>query len=168
MCRLGLESDFVKVLDFGLVKPQKEVKRTESQLTAAGLLLGTPGYLSPETALGNPADARSDLYSLGCVAYWLLSGKMPFERETPMSMVLAHIQTPPERPSTRANQPIPPPLEDLVMRCLEKDPARRPQSAKEVYDLLGACESQTEWTAEDAAQWWRSNPPPPSGSTSSE
>ena len=167
VCRLGLESDFVKVLDFGLVKPQKEAKRTESQLTADGLLLGTPGYMSPEMALGKPADPRSDLYSLGCVAYWLLSGKMLFERETALSMVLAHTQTAPDRLSKRANQPIPLPLENLVLRCLEKDPARRPQSAKEVYDLLGACDARTEWTAEDAAQWWRSNSPP-SGATYSE
>jgi serine/threonine-protein kinase len=115
--------------------------------------------MSPEMALGKPADPRSDLYSLGCVAYWLLSGKMLFERETALSMVLAHTQTAPDRLSKRANQPIPLPLENLVLRCLEKDPARRPQSAKEVYDLLGACDARTEWTAEDAAQWWRSNPP---------
>lgn len=156
LCRLGLEYDFVKVLDFGLVKPQKE-NRAPSELTGEGLLPGTPGYMSPEMALGNPADWRTDIYALGCVAYWLLCGKMVFERETPMSLALAHVQLLPDRPSARAGQPIPTSLDDLIMRCLEKDPVRRPQTAQEVYDLLGECKALTEWTGEDAARWWRAN-----------
>jgi len=157
LCCLGLEYDFVKVLDFGLVKPRQDVNRTQSQLSADGLLPGTPGYMAPEMALGNPTDPRTDIYALGCVAYWLLCGKMVFERETPMSMALAHLQVLPDRPSDRASQPIPTALDDLILQCLEKDPARRPQSAKDVYDLLGGCEVLPEWTAEDASTWWRAN-----------
>ena len=160
LCRLGLEYDFVKVLDFGLVKPHQQ-NRTQTELTGDGLLPGTPGYMSPEMALGNRADWRTDIYALGCVAYWLLSGRTVFEGETPMSLALAHIQLPPQPPSTYSSQPIPTSLDDLIMRCLEKAPSRRPQTAQEVYDLLGNCNPSTTWTAEDAAKWWRTNFDPP-------
>ena len=163
VCRLGLEHDFVKVLDFGLVKPNSNTKSTNSkstltELTADGQLPGTPGYMAHEMALGNPTDARTDIYALGCVAYWLLCGQLVFERETPMGLALAHVQVLPDRPSARASQPIPTPLDNLIMQCLEKEPVRRPQSANEVYDLLGGCEALPEWTAEHAAAWWRANP----------
>jgi eukaryotic-like serine/threonine-protein kinase len=125
---LGLKKDFVKVLDFGLVKAVSGEKNDGHSLeTAAGLTPGTPSYMAPETALGETVDGRADIYALGCVAYWLLTGKRVFEADTPLQLVAKHIRSEPVPPSQRvAGLIIPARLEELVLQCLAKNPADRP------------------------------------------
>jgi serine/threonine-protein kinase len=155
LCRRGLEPDFVKVLDFGLVK--RRDARAEVQLTAAETLLGTPAYMPPEMALGeSDIDARADLYALGCVGYWLLTGRLVFPGDNAMKMLMAHIRTAPDAPSRHAPHPIAPALEALLLRCLQKRPADRPQSAQELGQLLGALGLDDEWSRADAEAWWAS------------
>jgi serine/threonine-protein kinase len=154
--RLGLAYDFIKVLDFGLVKSDGASDETQTRLTIEGIATGTPGYMAPEVALGKPADARSDLYALGCVAYWLLTGELVFDAETAMATALAHVQAPPVPPSQRTVMRIPEELERVVLQCLEKDPLKRPQSARELRRLLAGCGSGR-WTPDDAECWWRVN-----------
>jgi serine/threonine-protein kinase len=153
VCRYGLDDDFVKVLDFGLVKAVAGEPGTE--LTATGMLTGTPSFMSPEIALGKrEVDGRSDLYSLGCVGYWLLTGETVFGRGTPMEVIHDHAKTPPPRLSTKASQPVPVGLEDVLMSCLAKDPSDRPDSALELDRRLGDLGLETEWTTEHARRWW--------------
>jgi tRNA A-37 threonylcarbamoyl transferase component Bud32 len=155
LCRLGLECDFVKVLDFGIVKTHPESSAQNTQLTQEGIATGTPGYMAPEVALGKGAiDGRADIYSLGCVGYWLLTGHPVFSEESPLATVLAHVQDPPVPPSERAEIAIPARLERIIMACLEKNPERRPQGARELDALLAECETGKTWTAEMAEQWW--------------
>jgi serine/threonine-protein kinase len=114
LCQVALTHDFVKVLDFGLAK--SVVRDDISQLTVEGVATGTPGYIAPEVALGQATiDARADLYALGCVAYFLLTGTLVFQDANPVSMALKHVQATPEPPSRRTELPIPPELERLVM-----------------------------------------------------
>jgi serine/threonine-protein kinase len=155
---LGGEFDFLKVLDFGLVKRLDET--AGPLVTAENILTGTPAYLSPEGATGSRSvDYRSDLYSLGCVAYWLLTGKLVFPEETPMAMVLAHVRTPPIPPSQRTELPIPPELDALVLDLLAKDPAARPRSAIELARRLADVRFDEGWTQERAERWWRAHLP---------
>ncbi len=159
-CRLGIQFDFIKVLDFGLVKMDRSSSAQETQLTREGLTTGTPAYLSPEVALGQGAvDARTDLYSLGCVAYWLVTGQLVFEGQTPMQVVLDHIQTAPVPPTQRTELEIPSALEQIILSCLEKKPEKRPQTALELAERLAACEIREPWTKEDAQRWWALNKP---------
>jgi eukaryotic-like serine/threonine-protein kinase len=155
--RMGLEFDFVKVLDFGLVKLDGD--RSETQLTQQGVTTGTPAYLAPESGLDSTkADPRSDIYSLGCVAYWLLTNELVFDEPSSVGTVLAHVNDEPDPPSRKTNMPIPADLEAVIMKCLEKKPEDRPQSAEELDRLLAACEGEP-WTAEDARRWWEANLP---------
>jgi serine/threonine-protein kinase len=157
ICKLALTHDFVKVLDFGLAKCA--ACEEASQLTEAGATTGTPGYIAPEVALGEPAiDGRADIYALGCVAYFLLTGTLVFPDANPMSMALKHVQAPPDPLSSRTEVPIPADLERIVMRCLEKPPASRPASAREVAQLVRRC-SLPPWTEDDAAAWWERHLP---------
>ena len=156
LCRLGLDCDVVKVLDFGLAKSVGGEE--DAQLTADGTLTGTPAYLPPERAAGGPGDARSDIYALGCVAWWMLAGRTVFTGE-PMAMVLDHVRTAPERPSVVSGQPVPERLEELVMACLEKAPGRRPSGAVELRRRLGELPLPDPWTAERAEAWWREKLP---------
>ncbi|MBA3319558.1 MAG: serine/threonine protein kinase, partial [Gemmatimonadales bacterium] len=126
--KLGLHEDFVKVLDFGLVR--SIAGPSEESLTgAAGMTPGTPAYMAPEMAQERTVDGRADLYSLGCVAYYLLTGLLVFEGETPLQTILKHLQQPPEPPSRRTGHTIPAELETLVLACLAKRPGDRPASA---------------------------------------
>jgi len=153
ICRLGRECDFVKVLDFGLVK--SEVPSTaEPGLTAPNIVAGTPAYLSPETALGEAVDHRTDVYSCGCVAYWMLTGRQVFQAQNAMQMIAHHIQTPPDPPSRYSAYPIPSALDELVLACLAKRPSDRPASAVELGDRLGLCDVTSHWTRDDARRWW--------------
>jgi eukaryotic-like serine/threonine-protein kinase len=161
--RAGTTFDFVKVLDFGLVKLDT-ARRAEddavAKLSTEGSTSGTPAFMAPEVVLGDAVtDHRVDLYALGCVAYWLLTGKMVFEGNA-MQAMLHHAHTPPQRPSLRVEWPIPAPLEDLLMECLEKDPTRRPPSAEVVSTRLKAIPLTSAWTAERAEQWWATHRPP--------
>jgi DNA-binding NtrC family response regulator len=155
LCRLGLDVDVVKLLDFGLVKSLNE---DGTQLTAAGTLTGTPAYMPPERVLGVTADERSDIYSLGCVAYWMLTGKAVFTGE-PMAVMIHHARTPPKPPSTIAPFPVPERLEQIVLACLEKTPEKRPSSALDLRNQLGEVTMTTAWTDERAEQWWREHLP---------
>jgi serine/threonine-protein kinase len=155
VCRLGLDFDVVKVLDFGLVKSLDE---SATQLTAAGTLTGTPAYMPPERVLGHTADERSDLYSLGCVAYWLLTGRPLFTGE-PMAVMIHHAKTAPKPPSAVSDSPIPAYLEQIVLACLEKAPEKRPVSALDLWQRLGEVAFRTPWTPERAEQWWREHLP---------
>jgi hypothetical protein len=155
MCRLGPDDDFVKVLDFGLVK-HVEASSGRSMLTIEGVTAGTPGFMAPEIALGKPGvDGRADLYSLGCVAYYLLTGQPVFKGDTPVATVLAHVQTPPPPPSARAEFPIPPSLDAAILACLAKEPSDRPASAwvldRRLADAVAAADA---WTPEAARTWW--------------
>jgi serine/threonine protein kinase len=154
-CRYSREYDFVKVLDFGLVSLRREVDDGRNPtLTAQGVFGGTPTYLAPEVAEGQLADGRADLYALGCVAYWLLTGRTVFEGESPLAIMLAHVRERPVPPSRISELGIPPALDDLVLACLEKDPANRPASADELRIRLESCPTVDVWTQEQARQWW--------------
>jgi serine/threonine-protein kinase len=159
-CHLGPDFDFVKVLDFGLVKPGDVSHLTE--LTSDGLMTGTPSYMAPEMALARPdADGRADLYALGCVAYWLLTGTQVFEADTAMATLLKHVHEPPVPPSHRTQNPIPAALESVVLACLAKEPAGRPASADVLSAMLGQAVAGIEnpWTAADARRWWQQHQP---------
>ena len=151
-CRLGLEVDFVKVLDFGLVR--QEGPAQDTGLSAPGTVVGTPAFLAPEVALGAPADRRADLYSLGCVAYWLLTGRFVFADATPVEMVIRHVNEAPEPPSRRAELPLSPELDAVVLACLAKRPDERPVDAADVASRLAACPGSALWTDEQAHRWW--------------
>jgi serine/threonine-protein kinase len=151
--RLGWNYDFVKVLDFGLVKNASSGDALQTQLTMDGTTTGTPGFMSPELAMGNAVDARTDIYSLGCVAYWLLTGTLVFDGDSPLEVLLAHIQDQPTPPSGRTEMEIPAELERVILACLEKDPGRRPQTARELARLLAAC-PMTAWDPSRAEAWW--------------
>jgi eukaryotic-like serine/threonine-protein kinase len=158
ICQLALDHDFVKVLDFGLAKCAS-CEDLGAALTVEGTTAGTPGYIAPEVALGElNVDARADVYALGCVAYFLLTGTLVFPDSNPMSMALKHVQATPDLPSSRTELPIPAELEDLVMRCLAKRPDERPSSVREITDTLRA-QKFAVWMEEDAAEWWRRHLP---------
>jgi serine/threonine-protein kinase len=155
LSRLGVDYDVLKVLDFGLVKSLDE---KSTQLTASGTLTGTPSYMPPERVLGAAADARSDLYSLGCVAYWMLTGRTVFTGE-PMAVMIHHARTVPTPPSAVSASPIPDHLEQIVLACLEKSPEKRPASALDLWSRLGEVALKTPWTPELAEEWWREHLP---------
>jgi serine/threonine-protein kinase len=166
VCRLGKQVDFVKVLDFGLVKHRPEAA-TVSVLTSYGKTAGTPAYIAPEIALGDSeVDGRADLYSLGCVAYYLVTGQMVFSGNTPVAQALAHVQNEPVAPSLRSTFHIPAALDALILECLAKDPATRPASAAVVSNRLAAAVPANAWTPEAAHAWWeRHRPLTPSGTS---
>jgi hypothetical protein len=164
LCRYGEEYDFVKVLDFGLVKAFDEPADQGSPLTRENLVQGTPAFIAPEQALGRSTlDGRVDIYATGCVAYWLLTGQLVFTAETSMGLLMHHIHTPPLPPSARSELPIPPALDRLVVSCLAKDPVDRPQSAKELSLRLAEVEGATAWTQDRARDWWVTHQPADEG-----
>ncbi len=157
VCRIGssFDYDFVKVLDFGIVKAGDGQHFGETELTAEGVAAGTPAFMAPEMALGNATlDGRADLYCLGCVGYWLITGQRVFEHDSALSMVVAHVQEQPTPPSQRTELEIPAALERIILACLEKNPADRPQSAAELDAMLASCPTDSEWNAEKAKDWW--------------
>ncbi len=157
-CRVGLNSDFIKVLDFGLVKPS-QMPGDVTRLTAEFLTPGTPGYMAPETATGGEVDARTDIYSLGCVGYWLVTGHSVFEGTTALQIVMHHVQTPVTPPSARCKLQIPREFEELLLWCLEKDPDRRPASVEKVIGRLDSLDLVQRWTEEQARLWWSEHRP---------
>ena len=155
VCRYGIDLDFVKVLDFGIVK-QTQADAGDVQLTAVGSVAGTPAFLAPEMALGEgTVDGRADIYSLGCVAYWMLTGEMVFDKPSPMGMVVAHSNETPVPVSQRAKQPVPAELEKVVMACLEKNPEDRPRDAQVLAGQIDGLDITRLWTHEQKAEWWR-------------
>lgn len=159
LCRYGEEVDFAKVLDFGIVRAARDPEAPPADHTQENAIPGTPAYLAPEQALGAAVDGRADLYALGCVAYWMLTGQRVFSAETPLELILLHAKEAPVPPSQRSAQAIPPALESLVLACLAKDPAQRPQTARELSQRLGAIETATAWTQERARDWWAKHLP---------
>ncbi len=152
--RSGRARDALKVLDFGLVTLGARPKANDPKLTDAGVVVGTPAFMAPEQVVGDVADPRADLYALGCVGYWLLTGVLVFDAESPVRMLIDHARTPPVPPSKRSKSPIPADLEAVILACLAKDPAERPQSADELDRRLAACEDAGAWTPERARAWW--------------
>jgi serine/threonine-protein kinase len=153
-CRRGLKYDFLKVLDFGLVKSSWS-EEADTRLTMEGTTAGTPAYMAPEVAMSQTAlDGRADLYALGCVAYWLVTGHMVFTGTTAMQVALQHVQAAPVPPSQRAGATLPPALETAILCCLEKDPSRRPADAEALAARLVATGLAAAWTAERARGWW--------------
>ena len=154
-CRYGRRTDFIKVLDFGLVKLQHEEAAPELRMSAEHVVAGTPAYMAPEQAGGDEqVDGRADLYALGCVAYWLVTGQMVFQARTPLEMIAHHMRTPPVPPSQRTDLDIPKELDDVILACLEKDPARRTRNADELSERLATCTTVSRWTPQRAKEWW--------------
>jgi serine/threonine-protein kinase len=156
-CERGQVQDVVKLLDFGLVRTAESAGLSGS-LTEYGRVMGTPLYMSPEQARGWPADARSDIYSLGAVAYFLLTGQPPFVRDSSMDVLAAHLVDPVAPPST-LRPDVSPDLQEVVLRCLEKDPARRFPNADSLDQALAECAAAGRWTQASAAAWWRNKTP---------
>jgi serine/threonine-protein kinase len=159
LCHEAFEHDVAKVLDFGLVKPAASPGGTALSLTRADTVAGTPAYMAPELALGASVDARADLYALGCVAFWLLTGRLVFQAATANAMIVSHVRDAPPRPSACSELRIPESLEELVLDCLAKDPAARPQTAGDVAGRLQTMRFDPPWTSERAARWWRAHRP---------
>jgi serine/threonine-protein kinase len=153
LCRMGLEYDFVKVLDFGLVK-HADRSTAPTQLTAEPMAMGTPAYMAPEAILGEEVDRGVDVYALGCLTYFLLTGKVIFEADTSMKMLVQHVRERPIPPSNRTEQFIPREVDNLVMACLQKDPNRRPRDAEELLRLASAASLPNDWDHRSAQRWW--------------
>jgi DNA-binding NtrC family response regulator len=157
LSKLGLEVDRLKVLDFGMVSC--EPAPDETRVSMADEIYGTPECISPEAAVGLPSvDGRADVYGLGCVAYWMLTGKVVFEAASALGMLLRHIKDAPPPLSSRVSLEIPKPLEELVMSCLTKDRSRRP-TALELLDGLTATGLSQTWTDREAREWWMAHLP---------
>jgi serine/threonine-protein kinase len=154
-CLYGRKADFVKVLDFGLVKHGGGRSPEGDHLTADQIAGGTPAFMSPEQALGDvEVDGRSDLYAVGCVGYWLLTGTPVFEGRTPMETIVMHVNREAEPPSRRTALFIPTELEAIVMDCLAKSPEARPQTADELGERLDGVRLSDPWTPGRAREWW--------------
>jgi serine/threonine-protein kinase len=160
LCRYGEDHDFVKVLDFGIAKAVHGAPSDAQTLaTIPDVVQGTPAFIAPEQALGDRVDARADIYSTGCVAYWLLTGELVFAADTPMKLVLAHAHAQPEPPSARTELPIPPDLEALVLSCLAKNPECRPKSPRDLLEQLETVVLRRKWTDSRAREWWTEHLP---------
>jgi eukaryotic-like serine/threonine-protein kinase len=147
--------DVSKLLDFGLVKPLWEADEEPGHLTAEGTITGSPLFMSPEQALGDAKpDARSDIYSLGAVGYYLLTAHPPFEADKAIKVMFAHANEPVVPPS-RHCPTVPADLERVVLRCLAKNPADRFPDAARLEEALAACESTHRWNRTLAAEWWQ-------------
>ena len=155
LCRMGLDYDVLKLLDFGLACSFRE---SDEHITREGALTGTPAYMPPERGLGQEADERSDLYSLGCVAFYMLTGEPIFTGD-PIAVMLKHIRTAARAPSAVAKQRIPEDLDRIVLACLEKVSEKRPGSALELWRMLGASSAAGRWTTHDAETWWCDHAP---------
>jgi hypothetical protein len=156
LCERPASPDLVKVLDFGLVKQLDGAAVSDGVQSIAGEVVGTAHYLSPE-AITTPSavDARSDLYAVGGLAYFLLTGAAPFTGRTLVEICGHHLHSPPMPPSQRLGRPLPPALESAVLSCLAKSPADRPRDAGALRDLLARAGAANPWSREEAAAWWR-------------
>src|SRR5215213_4482347 len=163
-CRMGLDVDFVKVLDFGLVKAMGDGEREATLLTAPDATTGTPAYIAPEVIRGDRVpDHRVDIYTLGCVGYWLLTGRLVFQAPNAIQMMFQHANAVPVPPSQRSELEIPPELDRVILSCLAKHPEDRPQSAGELSRLLAATVEADGWNEERAYLWWDRHHPESTG-----
>ena len=154
VCRYGGDPDFVKVVDFGLVKT---LAASGADLTQTGLIAGTPAYMPPEMALGRAVDGRTDLYALGAVGYTLLTGLPVFDRKTALETIHDHASTTPVPPSKRVATPVDPELERILLDCLAKEPNERPESARAMDQRLAGLVLPEPWTRELGERWWSRN-----------
>ncbi len=190
VCRAADEVDLIKVLDFGLVRALSEgddeaplstqavaestgiasETALDAKLTRAGVVMGTPEFMAPEQALGHDLDGRADVYALGCVGYWLLTGRLLFNKPTAMLWLLAHIQESPMSLDEAAPKPVPQALKLAILDSLNKKPEQRP-NARELLRKLADAEReltpQQRWTDEQAQAWWREHQPQAKPSISS-
>ena len=150
--------DLIKVLDFGVVKAMDTTR--QANLTAANSWVGTPYYMAPE-AIQKPdsVDGRSDLYAVGAVGYYLLTGTMVFPGSNPAEVMHKHTVEPVEPMANRIGRPVTPALESLIASCLAKSPRQRPQSALALGERLAACECRDPWGQREAEAWWREHYP---------
>jgi eukaryotic-like serine/threonine-protein kinase len=161
-CRMGLEVDFVKVLDFGLVKAIGDGDGQSTLLTAPDSTTGTPAYIAPEIVRGDRvADHRVDIYTLGCVGYWLLTGRLVFQAPTAIQLMYQHANATPVPPSHQSELEIPAALDNAILACLAKHPEDRPQNATELSRLLAAAVPGASWSEERAHRWWERHHPQP-------
>lgn len=159
-CRLGLDVDYVKVLDFGLVKSDDESQQADLKLTAPDRTTGTPAYIAPEVVLGNGrVTSAVDIYALGCVGYWLLTGRLVFEGSTAIQLMFHHANTPPVPPSKVGEIQVPAALEAVIMQCLAKKPEDRPHDAQTLGRMLQESIEPPGWTEERAQRWWKRHKP---------
>jgi hypothetical protein len=153
LCQRGGIPDVAKVLDFGLVK-ELTPEPGDAQLTAAASITGTPLYMAPEAITGGPLDGRADLYALGAVGYFLLAGRPPFMARTVVEICGQHLHATPEPPSRHLGKPLPAGLERVILHCLQKPPAARPQRAEALLADLIACQAESPWPRDQARAWW--------------
>lgn len=159
LCDRGALPETAKVVDFGLVKDVSNLGRGKPTLSSVNAIIGTPLYLAPESILTpDTVDGRADLYALGAVGYYLLTGQPVFTGSSVVEVCAQHIHAPPLPPSLRLGSPVPEALEALILHCLKKDPADRPRSA---LDALSALETSgvPPWSRDDSAAWWRVHGP---------
>jgi serine/threonine-protein kinase len=155
VCRYGREVDFVKVLDFGMVKSTHEGDDAETQLTGDHAVAGTPAFMAPEQVLGSrPVDGRTDLYAVGCVAYWLITGQLVFTGRTAVETMMQHTQAVPLPPSARTEMKVPDALDRIILACLAKNAADRPASADALAEALSSVVTRDSWTTQRAHEWW--------------
>jgi serine/threonine-protein kinase len=157
VCRRGGEYDVVKILDFGMVKSLTSPHTRD--LTRGLRILGTPLYMAPER-LRNPTDvdARADIYAVGAVAFFLLTGRKVFEASDDLALTTRILNEEPRRAAEVAPQPIPAELDILVAACLEKKREDRPQRVADLAEAFGALASELPWTQREAAEWWAKIP----------
>jgi eukaryotic-like serine/threonine-protein kinase len=151
--RRGGEPDVVKVLDFGLVKALDDER--QMSLSQQRSLTGTPLYMSPEAIqMPSSVDSRSDLYAVGAVGYYLLTGEPVFDAENVMDLCRKHVDAQPVPPSERTRAAVPPALENAILACLDKSRAKRPQTARDLAQMISRCAEATAWSVEEADAWW--------------
>jgi serine/threonine-protein kinase len=162
LCRMGFEFDFIKVLDFGLVKTRRqdeEIDVTETPITGKQQLIGTPAYMSPEMILSRPdVDRRADVYAIGCVAFYLLTGTHVFDGNQ-MQVLADHVHAVPESPSSRLGATLPAEVDAFVLDCLRKNPDDRPQDARQLLNRINEHNLAGKWSNAAAESWWQDQLP---------
>jgi len=153
LCQRGVDYDVVKVLDFGLVKDVKGGEDVAITVADDDSVTGTPLYISPEAIKNEVLDGRADIYALGAVGYFLLTGRIVFEATSPMAALAMHLQEEPTRPSALLDG-IPEDLEAVILSCLAKERDMRPDNAQQLAEMLTACRSAGDWDNVDARRWW--------------
>jgi serine/threonine-protein kinase len=153
ICEQGSQHDVPKLLDFGLVHTVDDDEPSSVRLTQEGQIMGTPLYMSPEQVTGEEIDARSDLYSVGTLAYFLLTARPPFEGKNPQSVMYARIKRAVAPPSAHREN-IPQDLEQVVLRCMAREPEERFSDARSLERALASCQCGDQWDEDRASQWW--------------